>query len=221
MKQINLYQAAFHPRRVVLPARELLAGAGLFLLGLILLAAWDAWQLAALHGEVVQLQRRAADLETRVKISTASRQVDPQLLAETTALEGRLRHLESARQAIASGALGSPTGYAAQFRALARSRVEGAWLTRIEIDEGGRALTLSGRALDGDASARLIAGLKREPLFAGLHFATLNLAPPKSDEADAAKTSKPWLEFRLGARPAPAPATTPAAQAASLLGRTP
>lgn len=179
MKHINLYQAAFHPPRVVLPARRMLAGGALFLAALLAFYAWDAWRLAGLRREVSQLTRQGARLDAQVTAGNVARQANPQVLAETGALETRLRNLQQAQAALASGALGSTTGYAAQFRAFARVRVPGAWLTHIEIDGGGHEMNLRGRALSGEDSARLIAGLRREPLFAGLSFASLELAPPR------------------------------------------
>lgn len=208
MKQINLYQAAFHPPRVIMPARALLTGGGIFLCGLLALYAWDAWRLAQLRLEVTALSERANLLEARVKAGETTRRIDPHLLTEAETLEARLRTLQSAQDTVASGALGSQTGYSAQFLALSRARVEGAWLTHVEIDDAGRALNLQGRALTGEHSARLIASLRREPLFVGLSFSGLTLAPPEEkktheEAAQAEATPKPppqFLEFTLKAQ---------------------
>jgi hypothetical protein len=205
MKYINLYQAAFHPPRTLLPARDLLAGGVLFLCGLLALYAWDAWRLVNLRREVSQLTVRAENLEARVKAGNVVRQVDPKILAEAESLEARLRNLQRAQDALASGVLGSEAGYSTQFRALARARAPGAWLTQVEIGERGHEMALRGRALTGEDSARLIASLRRDPLFVGLSFAGLTLAPPedKSKEAEAAHAPRPqpprFLEFALSA----------------------
>ncbi len=208
MKQINLYQAAFHPPRIVMPARTLLTGGVAFLCALLALYAWDAWRLAQLRRDVASLVERAAHLDTQVHSGAVARQTDPRLLAEAEALETRLRNLQSARDALASGALGSQVGYSAQFLALSRARVEGAWLTHIEVGDAGRALNLRGRALTGEHSARLIASLRREPLFVGLSFSGLTLAPPEEKKqsedatpADATPKLPPrFLEFTLSAQ---------------------
>lgn len=221
MKQINLYQAAFHPPQIVMPARRLLAGGLVFLAGLLALYAWDAWRLAQLRREVAQLAAQADKLEARVKVGTATHQADPGLLAEAEAMETRLRNLELARTALASGALGSTRGYAAHFRGLSRTRVDGAWLTHIEVEARGQAMSLRGRALAAEDSARLIASLRREPLFAGLSFSGLSLAPPKDEAPEADSAARPaaprFLEFTLSARQAPAAeaaSATPPDQAA-------
>ncbi len=227
MKHINLYQAAFHPPRTVLPARQLLAGGALFLGGLLAVYAWDAWRLTQLRQEVTQLTQQAAKLEASVNKRAAPRQADPQVLAEGETLETRLRNLQLAQQAVASGALGSEAGYSAQFRALARARVAGAWLTRIEIDERGREMNLYGRARSGEDSARLIASLRREPLLLGLSFASLTMEPPQAEKVErelgtapaqaTRKTAPPYLEFALSAR-FPVAAPPPAASVPGLSG---
>ncbi len=216
MKHINLYQAAFHPPKIPLPARKLLAGGVVFLCGLLAVYAWDAWRLARLHQEVSQLTLRADNLEAQVNANNIIRQADPHLLAEAEAVEARLRNLQLAQEALASGALGSTSGYSAQFRALARARVTGAWLTRVEISGRGNEMNLHGRALTGEDSARLITSLRREPLFVGLSFAGLTLDPPNDKtggyEALPAGGAPPlaprFLEFTLSAR-APEAAPTP------------
>lgn len=218
MKHLNLYQAAFRPPRIILPARKLLLGGVLFLCGLLTVYAWDAWRLAQLRRDVNQVSERAAHLEAQVGADNEANPADPKMQAEAEGLEARLRNLHLAQVALAGGALGSTTGYSAQFRALARARVAGAWLTRVEITERGQAMNLRGRALTGEDSARLIASLRREPLFVGLSFASLTLDPPNDKtggfEASPAAGAPPpaprFLEFTLSARAPDAPATAPA-----------
>ncbi len=212
MKHINLYQAAFHPPRTILPARKLLAGAVVFLCGLLALYAWDAWRLTQVRLEVNQLAQRADHLEARVNTANVAGRADPRVLAEAESVEARLRNLRLAQEAVTSGVLGSETGYSAQFRALSRAGVAGAWLTRVEMEQRGGErhpeMNLRGRALTGEDSARLIASLRREPLFVGLSFSSLTLDPPKdkSGGTEAAPASPPrFLEFALSAHQNPAP----------------
>ncbi|MDD5390588.1 MAG: PilN domain-containing protein [Gallionellaceae bacterium] len=222
MKHINLYQAAFHPPKTPLPARKLLAGGVVFLCGLLAVYAWDALRLAQLRQEVGQLTQRASHLETQVNAGNVVRRADPKVLAETESVEARLRNLQLAQEALASGALGSTTGYSAQFSALARARVPGAWLTRVEIAASGHELNLRGRALTGEDSARLIASLRREPLFVGLSFAGLTLEPPEDKSKDAETTAAVprFLEFALSAQLNPArPGTAAAISGAPLAQR--
>lgn len=229
MKQINLYQSAFRPPKILLPARGLAISGVVFLAGLLALYAWGGWQLGRLRSQVEQVVQRADAVSRQVQAhAPGARQADPTLAMEAQTLEARVRALQLAQDAIASGALGAETGYAAQFRALARAVGNpaslGAWLTGITLSESGRALDLRGRALDGADPARLIANLRREPLFVGLSFAGLevvtpqpkNSAQPEGQPDSKAPAAPRFLEFSLNARPA-----EPAAGAAAKQGSAP
>lgn len=209
MKYINLYQAAFHPPKVVLPAHRLLAGALVFLAALLALYAWDALRLQQLRVDVGQLAAKAERIEAGLKSGMGADAADPAVIHQAVELETRLRNLGQAQSAMASGAFGPTQGYSAQFRALARGRNDGAWLTRVSIAERGAALNLSGRALTGEDTARLILRLGREPEFAGLAFSSLNIAPPKQEKEEAGQALPRFLEFTLLARPSAAAATPP------------
>ncbi|MDP2787783.1 MAG: hypothetical protein Q8O79_06880 [Pseudomonadota bacterium] len=212
MKQINLYQTEFRPPKIILPAREMAISGVVFLLGLLALYAWNGWQLKQLRQQVEQVEQRADAVARQIAASApGARQADPNLALEAQSLEARVHALQQAQDAIAGGELGSETGYSAQFRALARTAGSGAWLTGVTIADGGRAMDLRGRARSGSEPARLIAGLRREPLLVGLSFAVLDVHPPV-DAAAAANASLPpagqagrsleprYLEFSLQAR---------------------
>ncbi len=212
MKRINLYQAEFRPPRIALPARSIGIAGIAFLAGLIALYVWGNWQLAQLKGQVSQIVQRA-DAVTRQLAASApenSANLD-QTSSEAASLETRARLLQQAEEAISSGALGSETGYTAQFRALSRALGNtasgGAWLTRVTFHTGGHGMDLQGRALTGDAAAHLIGNLRREPLFVGLSFAGLKIGPPATEPgqgephpASNVVAAPRFLEFSLHAR---------------------
>lgn len=229
MKQINLYQSEFRPPKILLPARALALSGVVFLVGLLALYAWGGWQLSQLRGQIEQVVQRADAVSRQVRAhAPGARQADPTLTVEAQALEARVRALQQAQDAIASGAVGAETGYAAQFRALARAvgnpASSGAWLTGITISDSGRAMDLHGRARTGADPARLIANLRREPLFVGLSFAGLevvtpqpkNTAQPEGQAASKPPAAPRFLEFSLNAR-----LIEPAAGAAAKQGSAP
>ena len=206
MKQINLYQAAFRPPSIALPARSIALSGAVLLAGLLALYVWDDWQLRQLREQATKLSRHADALTRQVETSAPGvRQADPALAVEASTLEARLRALQSAQEAISAGKVGSEVGYSAQFRALARTAVTGAWLTDIALFDNGRAMELRGRALSGADAARLIGNLRREPLFVGLSFAGLQIGPAEAESTSGAggEAAQPadYLEFSLLARP--------------------
>lgn len=207
-KQINLYQAAFHPPQIILPTQSLLLGVAVFTACLLGLHAWDSWKFSQYRQEANRLTAQAERMVRQLDLTARpGRPADPQVEAEASALEARVRALQLAQEAIASGVLGNTTGYSAQFVGLSKATVPGAWLTRIEVSGQGREMNLAGRALQGEDPARLIAALGRQPLFMGLSYAALEVHPPadveKPGQADG--DSKPakgmdFLEFSLSAR---------------------
>lgn len=213
-KHINLYQTEFRPVRVPLPTRSLASGVALFALGLVLLHAWDRWQLNAYRQQAERITRQADQIEQQLRVAVQPPQAaDPQVITEAQTLEARIRALQIAQGAVGEGTLGSETGYSARFLALSRAAVPGAWLTRVELNDGGRTMNLEGRALKGDAPAQLIAALGRQPLFAGLSYAGLDVHPPTAPDQGAKPAAAPgYLEFTLSARLTPpndAPRETP------------
>jgi hypothetical protein len=208
IKQINLYQAEFRPPRVLLPARSLALSGVVFLLGLLALYGWQNWELKQLQVQVNQVEQRANAITRQIEASAVGAQAsDAGLVTEAQSLEARVRALKLAQDAVASGELGSETGYSAYFLALSRTvRTKGAWLTGVTVAESGRALSLQGRALSGADAARLVADLRRDPVFVGLSFSGLTVAPPETnpkrgdEPAEQAAETPRFLIFTLDAR---------------------
>jgi hypothetical protein len=203
-KQINLYQAEFRPPQIVLPTRSLLLGVAMFAAGLLLLQAWDSWQFRRYRQEADRMSAAAERIERRLaEVAPVTHPADAKVVAEAEVLEARIRALQLAEDAVASGALGSEAGYAAQFLALSRATVPGAWLTHVAITGNGQVMDLQGRALQGGAPARLIAALGRQPLFRGLSYAALDVHPPETKEGAGPGPVAPpnFLEFSLSAQP--------------------
>jgi len=208
MKQINLYQAEFRPPKILLPARSLAWSGAVFLLGLLALYGWENLKLKQLQVQVSQVEQRANAVTQQIETSVVGAPGrDAALIREAQSLEERVRVLKRAQDAVASGELGSETGYSAYFLALARTvRTQSAWLTGVTVADSGRALSLQGRALSGTDAARLIADLRRDPVFVGLSFSGMTVAPPEAspkrgDEAAVPAVVSPrYLIFTLDAR---------------------
>lgn len=205
-KQINLYQAEFRPPQILLPTQSLLLGVVVFTVGLLLLYVWDSWKLVQYRQETQRMEDQANRMAQLLETAPPDHQVDPRVEAEAIALEGRVRALQLAQEAIASGALGNPAGYSAQFLGLSRTTVPGVWLTRIEVTGQGREINLAGRTLQGEGPARLIAALASQPQFVGLSYAAMDVHPPtegkpgQADGNDEPAKRLDFLEFSMSAR---------------------
>ena len=225
MKQINLYQAEFRPPKILLPARSLAWSGAVFLLGLLALFGWENLKLKQLQAQVSQVEQRANAVTQQIETSVVGAPGrDAALIREAQSLEERVRVLKRAQDAVASGELGSETGYSAYFLALSRTvRTKGAWLTGVTVAESGRALSLQGRALSGADAARLVADLRRDPVFVGLSFSGLTVAPPETnpkrgdEPAEQAAETPRFLIFTLSARQTDQDSTT----STKVVGRAP
>lgn len=194
-QHINLYHAEFRPPKNPLPARYLLALIGLTALVMLLLYGFDNWRLAAKRGQLAAQETRAGRLETQLNElagQVAGRHADPALAAELADVEARLQALNLAEQALNSGALGAREGYSGHFAALSRVQAAGVWLVGVHLRGAPVAMSLTGRALDSDGAARYLGALRREPYFAGLSFAGLEI---KSEAAPGDS-----LEFHLSSQ---------------------
>jgi hypothetical protein len=96
-------------------------------------------------------------------------------------------------------------------------------LTGVTVAESGRALSLQGRALSGADAARLVADLRRDPVFVGLSFSGLTVAPPETnpkrgdEPAEQAAETPRFLIFTLSARQTDQDSTT----STKVVGRAP
>lgn len=213
MKGINLYQNEFRPPAVVLPAVLLLRLAALFILLLLLFHAWQRWDLTGLQTQEAALALQARQAQARADaVKAAARPANPALIREAETWEHRHEALQRAQRALEEGGAGSEKGYSDAFRALSRAAVPGAWLVEADLQGSGGEMNLKGRALTGEDAARLVASLQRQPRFAGLRFAGLEMdSPPEKGAADL-RAAPRHLEFELKARlpegvnPAPPPA---------------
>ena len=108
---------------------------------------------------------------------------------------------------LASGELGNTRGYAGYFRALAQARVEGVWLTGVDIAGAGNAIGLQGRALHASLLPAYITRLGQQEILKGKTFASLDIGPPPQAAVAAPQSqapSVPYVAFSLQSSNPPA-----------------
>lgn len=166
----------------LLSARRTLALVCLQLAVLLAIAAnsgTKAWSLgaqaAAGAAEVAAEKSKLADLR---KKSQAAAGETAALAAELAQLTLRAKSSESLLKQIGKGDTENLQGYAAHMQVLARIAEDGVWLTAFAISEGGKKITLEGRALS--AQAVLDYAKRANAQFAplGVKFSGLDLQPP-------------------------------------------
>lgn len=232
--QINLYHPRYLKQRDPFALAPVLAATLSFYLLLGVLSGW-AWR------EASDRQALAAAADAQLKLTkaqvaaatqaAATRKPSAQMLAEVETAEALLRRREGILRLLEGGAIGTTSGFAEHFRALARQAPQGLWLTGISIAGGGGDIRISGSTLHAAAVPDYIGRLGREKAFQGKSFAALTMLRPTASTSPTGPVAVPGTGggsgttaliaalAGIGAAPVPTsaatPGTTPPAQAAS------
>ena len=209
-QQINLFNPAFEKRKQALSALGLLQGLGLVLAASAAVVWFGARQVAA-------LERTAADAKVVLDAREAKRAdvfarfpvpgKDPLIAGALGQAEADRSALLEAEQILQGGALGNTHGYADYFRAFARARVNGLWLTGASIAGAGKEIEigLQGRVVQADLLPQYISALSRESALQGKSFARLDMATAQLPAQAAVSAPAPrFIEFSLQSSAAPA-----------------
>lgn len=202
-QQINLFNPQFELKKHHMSART--AGLGLGGLALVLLVAGVLAQQA-----LAGLEQREAGVKAALAQGEAKRdqilrdfpprKKDPALAQELAAVEAQRQLLQDASNVLEGGKLGNTLGYAGYFRALAQAKVDGVWLTGVDIAGAGNDFGLQGRALHASLLPAYITRLGQQEVLRGKTFASLDIGqpqPPAVAVAEGKAPSLPYVAFSL------------------------
>ena len=221
-QQINLFNPSFEKQKQALSAVGLLRGLGLVLAASVAVVWFGARQVAALErtaadAKVVLDAREARRADVFARFPVPGK--DPLIAGALGQAEADRGALLEAGQILQGGELGNTQGYADYFRAFARARVNGLWLTGASIAGAGKEIGLRGRVVQPDLLPQYISALSREAALQGKSFARLDMAtaqlpaqaavsaPALPGAAPAAGVAAPaprFIEFSLQSSAAPA-----------------
>lgn len=208
-QQVNLLAPIFRKQQTILSGRFAVLLCAVIVAVLGVLQVISIWQVASLEREQTRLEERRTSatqqlnqLAEQIKAGGKSQE----LVAERDQLATELGHKRHALAALSRSELGNTTGFSPQFMGLARQRLPGLWLTRIDLSTGGRRLELHGVTLSEDLLPRYLALLGSEPIFKGTRFGHAQLTRPDELERE--------IQFELRSQdPAPVIPIAPAAAA--------
>jgi len=211
-QQINLFNPAFEPQKTLLSAASMAGGAGVLVLGLAALGFAAHARVTGLQAEAdagaARLDKAQQRLAT-VSAEFAPRQKDASLTMQLIEADAARAALQGVADVIQHGELGNTEGYAEYFRALARQRVEGLWLTGVHIAGAGLDLGVRGRTLDPALVPGFLTRLRNEKVMQGKAVGSLQIgqaAEIRSVDKDGKESSAPapYAEFSLQSNPAEA-----------------
>lgn len=152
-------------RQLVLPALVVLA---------VLLAVWG-WRMQD------EKQARQSEQVAKLQVEQARARLTERTKGRAGGLEQEIAAIkpkaEAAQQVLGKLAeLGSRDGYSPHLAALASVGEDGLWITSVEINDGGKSLSLSGQALDQAAVLRYLKKLNARFADLQVEFRALELA---------------------------------------------
>jgi MSHA biogenesis protein MshI len=170
-QQVNLLAPMYRKQRALFSARVSIGMCLLVGLALTLIYFVAVWRGAGLADEVARLESTRDTATRRVNELAAALQgqgTDPAAEAEVAALTQERDRKAQALAALALREASGTAGFSPQFIGLARQRLNGLWLTRIELSGGQLALT--GVTLSEELIPRYLGKLGGESVFAGTAF---------------------------------------------------
>lgn len=188
-RQINLYSSAFQHQAKKFSAVWTVAAAVAIAAGMSADYAWEAHQMGDLRARrsaaEVQLKELREQLLALGKDSP--RTTNKALEDQVAQAENLLKIRQELFGRLQSGEIGNRDGYGKFLIALARQRLEGLWLTSIEISGPGSDFAIEGRTLRADLVPGYIKMLSREDVLRGKSIGTLSMREreidPKGEQA--------------------------------------
>lgn len=174
-RQINLYSPAFRRQSKSFSAAWTVVAVIAVAAGMSLDYVWEGQQLRDLRAsgtasaaQLTQLRGQVAELAKRSAPTSSKALAD-----EVARAENLLRDRRELIARLQRGEIGNRHGFANFLTALARRRVDGVWLTRIEISGPGSDFAIEGRTLRADLLPGYIKLLSNEEAFKGKAISAL------------------------------------------------
>lgn len=163
---------------------------------LVLLALWAM-------GQTDEAQARRNEQAEQQQLQQARARLDASLKTSGGNLDKEIEALKPRAQAaqLVLGkldTLGRRQGYSDYLNALASVSEKGVWLNKVEITQGGKAVSLSGRAMDKSTVLAYVKKLNARFASLGVSFSTLDITPEAAQgNAGAPGSALAVVAFKL------------------------
>ena len=196
-QQINLYQPIFRKEHHLLSALTMVQAAVMLLSALLVIYGYASWQVLGVEAELQQLENRekayAAQVQ-RLGLSTDSGQRE-RVEAELEVVNRDLAHQQELVSILEKQEFGGAAGFSPRMTALARSHVQGLWLTRVALSGSGGELQIAGESLHAGLIPEYLQRLSEQPALEGVQFASLEMARiPDSERVRFSVSSRLLLD---------------------------
>ena len=172
-QQINLYQPIFRKQKKVFTAVAMLQVCLISIALFTLAGGYSYFQLKKLQEQENRVAEKLIRSQAHFKQLLGKTGTDATaklLTAEISKLNQELEQKKSIVALLAQGSYVTKRGFSQQFEAIARQHVNGTWLTRIEIEQGGAALNLKGITYSAELVPVYLQRLLQEQVFSETTF---------------------------------------------------
>ena len=133
MQQINLYQAQFKPKQIILPTHQLLLLALLPVIIFTVASIYFSYK-QQLSETLLQTQQQQLQLEQQ-HLSALRQQINtykenPVLTTELSAINEKLQKTQSLLMHLSNQELGNQHGFSSMLTALSKQDIDNLWLTQ-------------------------------------------------------------------------------------------
>jgi hypothetical protein len=181
MQQINLYQAEFKPKVVMLNAFQML----LVLAGLLLIIIIASFFSSSHYDEqTTQLAVEQQAFNTATQQSNSLKQEmlqygdQPLLKAKLDSLQKQLKQQKAILSHLINDNLNPHTGFSPTLRSLSEQHIEQVWLNNFSLREGGRSITIQGSSTRSELIPEYIDSLAKSEIFSGKQFSVFQMSSP-------------------------------------------
>lgn len=185
IQQINLYQPMFRKQKKVFSAMTMLQICVFFLFVFGGIYGYEIYsigpfkeQLNKADSDLQQLTAQMENLKKQQPAKAKSTLLKKEIARISNELEQR-KHIE---QILKTHAFGNDKGFSSYMEAFARQHVEGSWLTKIFIKQGGTSVGLEGKALSSEYVPIYLQQLSKEQVLAGVSFNTMEIRRSEKEE---------------------------------------
>ena len=177
-QQINLFNPVFLAKKKYFSALTIVQALALIAVGSLGFAGYTTYKVSALAAAAALGEQQL--VARRAQVTALAKELGPQgsgsaLADELARSEARLKVRREILTTLRTGELGNVQGFSRYLAAFARQRVDGVWLTALNVGGDENDLVVRGRALRPEAVPAYLQALNAEEVMRGRRVTELSM----------------------------------------------
>ena len=189
-QQVNLYKDELKNIKLKYSALTLIQLSIIIVIAFSLLGGFKVFQINSKQEFLTESKKTQDKLKAdKEKFESSKGKKDSALTKLITQKTKELAKKQKVLKILSQDEFGSASGFAGLVGGLAKHRLEGLWLTRLRIADGGTNISLKGITTKANLLPKYLQRLSSENSFSGITF--------KYFAMDRNEDKKHWLDFSL------------------------